>query len=324
NMGFRFNGRSSRDYDLLTLCDMILANSQAGLIDINLKQQQRVIEPSSYVDAMNDYCIHTFEGRPREGQTLDEVRDLLLEQIELLKKGEFEDWLVEATINDLKKSQIRASQRNWSRSNDLVMAFTNDIPWNDYIARIDRLREYTKEDIVKFANEHYGNNYAIVYKRTGKDPNAQQVTKPAITKVTLNKENKSPFHEAISSKKVEKLQPVFIDYDKDIKKLKMSKGVEVLYTQNKENDLYTLFYLSDVGSNNDPKIKVAIEYLQYLGTDEMTAEDFKKEFYRLGANFGVNASQDQTYIYLEGLKETMDEIGRASCRESKEYDIGDR
>src|SRR5690606_13778270 len=146
NIGFRFNGRSSRDYDLLTLCDMILANSQAGLIDINLKQQQRVIEPSSYVDAMNDYCIHTFEGRPREGQTLDEVRDLLLEQIELLKKGEFEDWLVEATINDLKKSQIRASQRNWSRSNDLVMAFTNDIPWNDYIARIDRLREYTKED----------------------------------------------------------------------------------------------------------------------------------------------------------------------------------
>ena len=307
NIGFRFNGRSSRDYDLLTLCDMILANSQAGLIDINLKQQQRVIEPSSYVDAMNDYCIHTFEGRPREGQTLDEVRDLLLEQIELLKKGEFEDWLVEATINDLKKSQIRASQRNWSRSNDLVMAFTNDIPWNDYIARIDRLREYTKEDIVKFANEHYGNNYAIVYKRTGKDPNAQQVTKPAITKVTLNKENKSPFHEAISSKKVEKLQPVFIDYDKDIKKLKMNKGVEVLYTQNKENDLYTLFYLSDVGSNNDPKIKVAIEYLQYLGTDDMSAEDFKKEFYRLGANFGVNASQDQTYIYLEGLKETMDE-----------------
>ncbi len=307
NMGFRFNGRSSRDYDLLTLCDMILANSQAGLIDINLKQQQRVLEPGSYVEAMNDYCIHTFEGRPRDGQTLEEVRDLLLEQIELLKKGEFEDWLIEATINDLKKSRIRQSQRNWSRSNDLVMAFTNDIPWNEYIARIDRLREYKKEDIVKFANEHYSNNYAIVYKRTGKDPNAQQVTKPAITKVALNKENKSPFHEAISSKKVEKLQPVFIDYDKDIKKLKMSKGVEVLYTQNKENDLYTLFYLSDVGSNNDPKIKVAIEYLQYLGTDEMTAEDFKKEFYRLGANFGVNASQDQTYIYLEGLKETMDE-----------------
>lgn len=308
NIGFRFDGRNNlREFDLLTLCDMILANSQAGLIDINLKQQQKVLSPGSYVNEMNDYSIHTFTGRPREGQTLDEVKDLLLEQIELLKKGEFEDWLIGATINDLKKDRIRNSQDNWSRSNDMVMAFTNNIPWNEYIAQVDRLRAYTKEDIVKFANEHYGNNYAIVYKRSGKDETIQKVTKPAITKVNLNKETKSPFHEAIAGKEVEKLQPVFVDYEKDIRTLKMNKDVEVLYTRNNENELYTLFYLADVGSNNDPKINVAIEYLQYLGTDEMTAEDVKKEFYKLGANIGVSASQDQTYVYLEGLSETMDE-----------------
>ncbi len=308
NIGYRFNGPANlREYDLLTLCDMILANSQAGLIDINLKQQQKVLSPGSYINDMNDYAIHTFTGRPREGQTLDEVKDLLLEQIELLKKGEFEDWLISATINDLKKNRIRNWQDNWSRSNDMVIAFTNSIPWNDYIAQIDRLRTYTKDDIVKFANEHYGNNYALIYKRSGKDESIPKIVKPAITKVMLNKETMSPFHEKIASKEVEKLQPVFIDYEKDIRKTKMDKGVEVLYTQNKENDLYTLFYLADLGSNNDPKINVAIEYLQYLGTDDMTAEDVKKEFYKLGASFGVSASQDQTYVYLEGLKETMDE-----------------
>lgn len=308
NIGFRFDGRKNlREFDLLTLCDMILANSQAGLIDINLKQQQKVLSPGSYVNEMNDYSIHTFTGRPREGQTLDEVKNLLLEQIELLKKGEFEDWLIGATINDLKKSRIRSSQDNWSRSDDMVMAFTNNIPWNEFIAQVDRLRSYTKDDIVKFANEHYQNNYAIVYKRSGKDETIQKVTKPAITKVNLNKENKSPFHETVAGKQVEKLQPVFVDYEKDIRTLKMNKGVEVLYTHNNENDLYTLFYLADVGSNNDPKINVAIEYLQYLGTNEMTAEEIKKEFYKLGANIGVSASQDQTYVYLEGLSETMDE-----------------
>jgi zinc protease len=306
NIGFRFNGRNSEDYKLLTLTDMILSNSQAGLIDINLKQQQKVIEPASYVDQLGDYSIHTFSGRPREGQSLEDVKKLLLEQIELVKKGEFEDWLIEATINDLKKSKIQGSERNWSRSNDLVLSFTNNIPWNQYISETDDMKKITKEDIVKFANEHYKDNYVVVFKRSGKDPNALKVDKPAITKVTLNKENKSPFHEAVLKNKTEKLQPVFLDYEKDIQKLKMNKDVAVLYTPNTENDLFSLYYLSDVGSNNNPKMNVAVEYLQYLGTEEMSAEDFKKEFYKLGCNFGVSAGEDQTYIYLTGLSENMD------------------
>jgi predicted Zn-dependent peptidase len=234
------------------------------------------------------------------------VKKLLLEQVELVKKGEFEDWLLEATINDLKKSKIQGSERNWSRSNDLVMAFTNNIPWQNYISETDDLRKITKEDIVKFANENYKDNYVVVYKRSGKDPNALKVDKPTITKVTLNKEDKSPFHETILKNKAEKLKPVFIDYEKDIQKLKMNKDVEVLYTPNTENELFSLYYLSDVGSNNNPKMNVAVEYLQYLGTEEMAAEDFKKEFYKLGCNFGVSAGEDQTYIYLTGLSEHMD------------------
>jgi len=305
-MGFRFDGKGSEDAKLLRLTDMILANSKAGLIDLNLKQAQKVIEPGSYVDYLNDYSIHTFSGRPREGQSLDEVKNLLLGQIELLKKGEFEDWLIEATINDLKKSNIKKSQQNWSRSDDLVMAFTNNIPWQTYIAEVDELKKYTKEDIVKFANAHYKDNYVVVYKRNGKDAHAQKVTKPSITKVPLNKENKSPFHEKIAANKVEKLKPVFLDYDKDITKLKMNKDVEVLYTPNKENDLFTLYYLSDVGTNNNPRMNVAVEYLQYVGTDELSAEDVQKEFYKLGCTFNVFASEDQTYVYLEGLNENMD------------------
>lgn len=306
NIGFRFDGRSSDEFKLLRLTDMILSNSQAGLIDLNLKQQQKVLEPYSTVNDMNDYSIHLFNGKPREGQTLEQVRDLLLGQIELVKNGEFEDWLIDAVINDLKKNRIQQSERNYSRSADLVTAFTNNIPWKDYVEGVESLRKFKKEDIVKFANEHYGNNYAVVFKRNGKDLNTKKVTKPEITRVTLNKESKSPFHEELLKNKPEKLIPVFIDYDKDIQKLAMDKKVPVLYTPNNENELFTLYYLSEVGTNHDPTLKMAIEYLQYLGTSEITAEDFKKELYKLGCSFGVFAAEDQTYIYLNGLSENMD------------------
>jgi predicted Zn-dependent peptidase len=306
NIGFRFDRGNSNNNKLLTLTDMILSNRQAGLIDINLKQDQKVLEPFTYVNTMNDYSIHTFGGRPREGQSLDDVKKLLLEQIELVKKGEFEEWLIDAVINDLKKNKIQSSEQNWSRSNDLVMAFTNDIPWNEYVSEIEDLRKFTREDIMKFASEHYKDNYVAVYKRTGKDPNSRKVTKPTITKVTLNKEDKSPFHEKVLSNKVEKLQPVFVDYNKDLQKFSMNKGLEVLYTPNSENDLFYLYFLTDAGTNNDPKLEVAVEYLQYIGTDETSAEEFKKEFYKLGCEFNVFAADDRTYVYLTGLNENME------------------
>ncbi|CAN5422990.1 insulinase family protein [soil metagenome] len=305
-LAYRFPGRTTEDFQLLKLTDMIMANSQAGIIDINLKQKQKVLDPSSFVNENNDYNLHVFTGRPREGQSLDDVKNLLLEQIELLKKGEFEDWLIDAVINDLKKSKIQQYENNYSRSNEFVMAFTNNIPWNKYVGEMEGLRKYKKEDIVKFANANYKDNYVLIKKRNGKDLNTKKVIKPAITKVSLNKESRSAFHEQIAKNPVEKLKPVFLDYKKDIAKLKMNKEVEVLYTKNTENELFTLYYLLDAGTNNDPKLQPAVEYLQYLGTDQLTAEGVKKELYKLGCSFDVFASAEQTYISLTGLSENME------------------
>ncbi|NNF34687.1 MAG: insulinase family protein, partial [Saprospiraceae bacterium] len=96
NIGFRFGGTSNDDIHYVRMVDMLLNNSLAGLIDLNLVQQQKVLRAGSYVNDLNDYSIHTFYGNPREGQTLEEVRDLILEQIGKVKKGEFDDWLMEA------------------------------------------------------------------------------------------------------------------------------------------------------------------------------------------------------------------------------------
>ena len=305
-LAFRFDGRTSADYPLLLITDMILSNSQAGLIDLNLRQEQKVLEPYTYVEARTDYSIHTFTARPRSGQSLDEVKDLLLEQVEKIKKGEFEEWLIPAIINDLKKQNLMSSENNYSRANQMVLAYTNDIPWNEMVGFQSSLKKITREDIIRFVSEKYSNNYVLVKKLTGKDPLAQKITKPAITPVTLNKEQKSPFHQKILEAKVETISPVFLDYEKDIQKTTMKSGIEVLSTANTENELFSLYYLTDAGTDNDPMAKIAVEYLQYIGTSKLDAASLKKEFYKLGCSFGVVATTDQTYVYLSGLSENME------------------
>jgi predicted Zn-dependent peptidase len=304
-MGFRMDGRNSRDYLLMQLADMILNNSEAGLIDLNLAQKQLVLSAGCQPLPMKEYSIHLFSGRPKNEQSLEEVKDLILEQIDLLKKGEFEDWLIDAVIADFKQNEMRQLESNAARSDQMVTAFTNDMNWSDFISELNQMENITKEEIVEFANRTYKDNYAVVYKRNGEDPNKVRILKPQITKVDVNRNNKSEFYKDIELVKAPKLSPVFVDYSTDIDKGNMKLNIEVLSKVNTENELFNLNYLFDLGNNNDPKLGVAIQYLEYLGTPELPAEDFKKELYKLGCSFSVNTSSERTSVTLSGLDENM-------------------
>jgi len=306
NMGFRFNGTSSDDYYKLQLVDYMLNNSTAGLIDLNLVQGQKVLGAGCYVSDKNDYSVHTFWGEPREGQSLEEVKNLILEQIGLIKNGEFEDWLVPAIINEFKKMKMESLESNNSRANDMVMAFTNDIPWVDYVSMIQKMEAMTKEDIVSFVSENY-NNHVIVYKEHGEDPNKIQVAKPKITPVEVDRKTQSDFFQRIKGRDVATIEPVFVDYEKDFSKNEMNGGVPVLYKENTENSLFTMYYLLETGTNENPTVKMALDYLNYLGTESYSADEFKKELYKIGCNFGVFAGEQRLYVYLSGLDDNMEE-----------------
>ena len=84
-MAYRFDGAHSDEADLIQICDMILANSTAGLIDLNLNQQQKVLSASSFTYILSDYSAHMLNGRAKQGQSLAEVEQLLLDQIDSLK-----------------------------------------------------------------------------------------------------------------------------------------------------------------------------------------------------------------------------------------------
>ncbi len=133
-----------------------------------------------------------------------------------------------------------------------------------------------------------------------------EVEKPAITKVDVDRETQSEFFQKIKDRQVDPIQPVYVDYEKDLDQLTMKSNIKVLVKQNTENELFTLYYLLETGTNENPKIKMALDYLKYLGTKDFSAEDFKKEMYKLGCDFGVSSSNDRIYVYLSGLNENME------------------
>lgn len=305
SLAFRSKGIDTKEQQLVTLCDMLLANGKAGLIDLNLKQKQLVQSAGASASFFNDYGYHRFYGAPKEGQTLDDVKTLLLEQIELLKKGEFEDWMLTAVINDLKKSQLEEYENNTALASAYYEAFIRHQKWEDKVSFLDDLKKITKQEIVDFATSFYGENYVLTYKRKGVDSTIVKVSNPGITPVHLNRDKSSEYIKTFNATESKPLAPVYVDYKSEIKETSTENGIKVSYINNETNDLFNLNFIFDMGANNDKKLELAIGYIAYLGTDKFSAEDLKKEFYKLGIDYSFRAGLENTYVSLSGLKENL-------------------
>ncbi len=304
-IAFRFEGGTgSEDEKYIALIDMILANGKAGLIDLDINQAQKMMGASSSPSILKEYSYHTLNGVPKQGQTLEEARDLLLAEIEKVKKGDFPDWLIEATINDLELGAMRQVENASAVASQLYNAYIHRVSWANRLAFYQSLRHITKEQIVKFAKEHYKNNYVIVYKRQGENKSLVKVENPGITPVPIDRTKVSEFAKKILAQKSSRLRPQFVDYKAKIKSTTV-KGKKLEYILNETNDLFDLSIIFDMGSYNDKKLALAVSYLSYLGTDKYTPEQIKQEFYKLGINYSVSAGAEKSYISLSGLKANM-------------------
>ena len=305
-VAFRTKGKGDKQEVMVTLIDYMLANSSAGLIDLNLNQKQKVQNASSFTNFDNDYGFHLLYGSPKQGQTLDEVKDLLLAQIEKVKKGEFEDWLLDAVVNDLRLSKIREYENASSTAYAYLDAFVAFQDWSDRLVMLDEMKKITKQEVVDFANTLYKDNYVAVHKIKGEDPNIVKVEKPGITPIELNRDKESDFLKEFNQLASPDLKPQFVDYKSAIKEMETENGLKVAYIENPNNDIFSLNIIFDMGRDNDRMVSLAAGYLDYLGTEKYSPEQLKQEFYKLGISYNVSSVNDKTYVGISGLKENLD------------------
>ncbi|UZO80307.1 insulinase family protein [Aquimarina sp. ERC-38] len=305
-LAYRTPGKGTKDEIMVSLIDMILANSKAGLIDLNLNQKQKVQNASSFTNFDREYGFHLLYGTPKANQSLDEVRDLLLAQVEQVKKGNFDDWLIEAVVNDLKVNKIKEYENASSVAYAYLDAYIYDLPWDEYLQTLDKMKEITKQEVVAYANTLYGTNYVEVHKLKGEDPSVIKVNNPGITPVDLNRDKESIFLTKINQIESPELSPKFVNYQTAISKANTTSGLPLAYVKNENNDLFELNFILDMGQDHNKKVSLATGYLNFLGTDTYTPEDLQKEFYKLGVNYSVTASSDRTIIKLSGLEENLD------------------
>jgi Predicted Zn-dependent peptidases len=295
----------SKENLYLDLISSILNNGKAGIIDLDIIQKQKVLSLGGGFNEMKDYGIFSFTGRPREGQSLEEIGGLIQEVIAKLKAGDFSDDLLEAIINNEKLQMMQISDSRFA-SYVFMSTFINEIPWIDFVSRIDLMSKITKQEVVDFANQFFGENYVTVYKRTGENKDKVAVEKPTITPININRDDESEFSKELLAMKSEPIEPVFVDFEKDVQQKEVKSGIDFYYTKNDNTQIYNLSQFIDIPAKSNKKLALAFQYLPYLGTENYTPEELQLEMYKLAMYFGASSQTNRAYVYIAGLDETRD------------------
>ena len=305
HLAWRTDSYGTQEERLASVVAQILSNSgEAGLLDLNVNQNQKALRAVAYQSGFKQYGMFTMVIVPKENQSFDKAKNLLLEQIDLVKKGEFPDWLISAIVNDLKLQKLKVLETADGLASELYSAFINNRTWEQELNEISEYEKITKEDVVKFAQDFFKDNYVLIKKAKGTNGNLIRVDNPGITPVKINREAQSEFLAEILNEKSTDIQPEFINYQEEIQEF-LVKDKKVSFVKNRYNDIAQVHLIYNMGTDNDKELSLAIDVLQFLGTEKFLPYQLKEEFYKIGISYDFITNADNFRISLSGLEENV-------------------
>lgn len=305
-LAWRTDSYGSKEAMFADVVANILSNrGDAGLLDLHINQTQKMLWAQAYSLGLKNYGFFSIVAVPKENQTLNEARDMVLEQIELVKKGDFPDWMLPAIINDFKLQRMKGLETAGGLANNLYDTYIKGRTWEQELNEMDEYDEITKEEVIEFANTFFKENYVVINKEKGINDKLLRVDNPGITAIKINRDAQSDFLKEIVEEKTEDIQPEFIDYQKEIT-TDVIKDKKISFVKNKYNEIAQVYFIFPLGSDNDRYLGVSTQILQYLGTEKFSPEDLKKEFFKIGITNDFKTTSDQLHISLSGLEENME------------------
>ena len=304
-IAWRLPGASAENLPYFDFIQSILQNAQVGLIDW-VKRSQKVLDANAYIYTFKDYASLRINAQPRQGQSLDEVKDIIFQIVEQLKSGSYEDWIIPGIIKDIKLSILNNADSNNSRASVMSQYAIWDVEWDFFAKRLESLERISKADITSFLADNLSKGAAVIYKKQGEDPDVLKMEKPMITPLPMNKEEQSSFAEDILSYQADSIDSQFLDLGSYIKAIKLQNSNILHYQKNTFNEAFKTSVHWDIGKFNKKEVGLINALINYIFTEEYSLENFQNTLFQNGLFIQSKTSGEHALISIEGLGETFE------------------
>jgi predicted Zn-dependent peptidase len=288
----------------LDVMDLLVDNATSGILNLDLLLQQKIPSGGSYPDYKTAAGHWAIYGVAKEGQSLEEVEQLLLQVTDRLRKGEFTQEDIDAVVTNQEIEQKRSAESNNARVSRIAGSYIHGVPWQQASTRLDRMRKVTRDDVIAVATRYLGNDRAVVHRDRG-DYTPPKIDKPKITPVSIDPGRKSPFAQRVEAMAAEPLSPRWLQEGKDYELVGSEPG-SLIVTRNQRNDLFELTYHWELGTAAEPLVCHALRLMEKSGAADRSPQDVQKFLYRMGSSIQTRCRDEAVQITVQGLDRNMD------------------
>ena len=301
-MGFRTVPAGHEDEVAINLCNQLLTNeSKTGLID-QLAVERKILSAGAFNMDYADLGANNFFFLPKLFfQSLTKAEQLVLDQIEKLKLGDFDD----EYFNAVKLTMIRQHEENMEnmegRLFTLVDTYAKEKSWDDIVNFPKKLNKITKNEVVEVANKYFGNDYLVLHSKMG-FPKKNKLEKPSFEAVIpKNSDERSDFAVKLDGIDEGELNLKYIDFNKDVKYGDIANNIHFYHTNNPINSIFSFTLQYGTGNLEDAKLEQTAELLNLLGTDQYNFKEFKGMLQQIGTTISFRSDRDYFKVTVKGF-----------------------
>lgn len=309
-MGLGFRGVPANHEDQVALAvavNMLNNANGTGFLD-KLMVDRKIMASMAMNESMNEAGILAVAIIPKlMFQTYGRAEKLVWKEINRVKEGDFSDEI----FNSLKQEQHRQYASDLenidSRARILMSLYSQGKSWEEYLQEVARIEALTREDVIRVARKYFSDNYLCVTKTTGKYPK-DNLAKPDFNPVVpKNSEASSEYAKRLEQLPVQTVAPRFIDFGKDVQISKLTPLATLYATANPVTDIFTLNMVYQIGMLEQPRLMLLANYLQFLGTDSLSYQEFRTRLQVLGSALSFDANEKQFTVRITGFDKHFEE-----------------
>lgn len=309
-MGLGFWGVSANHEDqvALNIAVNLLNNANGtGYLD-KLMVEHKLMGALAINESMNEAGILAVAIMPKLLiQSYSSAEKMVWDEINRVKNGDFSDEMFNSLKLEQKRQYASSLENIDSRATIMMNLFSQGKSWNDYLNEVARIESITKEDVVRVAQKYFSNNYLCVTKSTGKYPK-DNLPKPAFSPVVpRNADASSSYAKQLEKIPEQQVAPRIIDFEKDVKTSKLTPLVTLYTTPNPLNDIFTLNISYGIGALEQPELMQLTNYLQLLGTESLSFEQFRSRLQSIGSTLAFDVTPDAFVMKVTGFDNHIDE-----------------
>lgn len=305
-LGFRIPPNGHPDKLVLEVVSSILSNGNAtGLLD-KLSIDNQLLQAASQNVHYGDYGTGMVIFVPKiAGQSLDNAEKLVLDQLAKLRNGEFSDTLLEAIKLNLYREKVMGLENTTRLAYAFLDAYASGSSFKEIWTEPIRVREITREDVIRAANEYYGNDFLAFHSKMGFQKQ-EKIDKPGYQPVAKQQDEVSEYYQMISEMPENEPQYQFVDFQNDIQNYQTDIGFQLYRVENQKNDVFSLTIKFGIGEGRMPMLKYSSQMMNLAGTETMTVDEFRLQMALLGCTYSVSSDDSYLIVSLTGIEENLE------------------